>query len=62
MAPNSIILIHDNNKWIVVLVENGDETRREFAFEQHAQSWLYGQRIRLGLHSTRGSGAAEDTK
>ena len=51
MQPNSVTLSVDNDDWIVVVVEDGEELHRSFKIHNHAQSWSDGQRIRLGLHS-----------
>ena len=49
MASNSIELFHENEEWVVVVIEDGSETRRTFKIEQHARSFADGQRVRLGL-------------
>ncbi|MCJ8057311.1 hypothetical protein GB928_028890 [Shinella curvata] len=49
MRLNSIILFQENEEWIVVVVEDGEETRRTFANERFAKNWHDGQRLRLGL-------------
>ncbi len=49
MSFHSVQLFQENDKWVVVVLENDDEMRREFAIEKHAHSFADGQRIRLGL-------------
>ncbi|WP_075290140.1 hypothetical protein [Pararhizobium arenae] len=50
MAPNSISLITAQDKWLVRIVENGDLAgEREFGLEEHANSFIAGQMVRLGL-------------
>lgn len=49
MQPNSVTLSSDNDEWIVVVVEDGEELHRSFKIHSHAQSWSDGQSIRLGL-------------
>lgn len=49
MPFHSVQLIQETEKWVVVVIENDDETRREFSIEKHAHSYADGQRIRLGL-------------
>lgn len=49
MGFNSVQLVQENDQWVVVIVESGEETRRTFDIEAHARSWADGQRIRLGL-------------
>ncbi|MCJ8052330.1 hypothetical protein GB928_000845 [Shinella curvata] len=51
MQPNSVTLSSDNDDWIVVVVEDGEELHRSFKIQSHAQNWSDGQRIRLGLYS-----------
>jgi len=51
MQPNSVTLSSDNDDWIVVVVEDGEELQRSFKIQSHAQNWSDGQRIRLGLDS-----------
>lgn len=50
MAPNSISLITSPDKWLVRVVENGNPAgEREFGIEEHANSFIAGQMVRLGL-------------
>lgn len=53
MSFHSIQLLHENDKWVVLIVEGDNETRYSFDFEQHAHSYADGQRIRLGLPPLR---------
>lgn len=49
MSFHSVNLFQENDKWVVVVVDDQGETRRAFVVEQHAHSFADGQRIRLGL-------------
>ncbi|WP_158565531.1 hypothetical protein [Shinella sp. WSJ-2] len=49
MRLNSIIMFEENEEWIVVLVEGGEQMRRSFKNERFARNWYDGQRARLGL-------------
>lgn len=52
MPFDSVQIFPENEKWVVVVIENDDEMRRAFAIEKHAHSYADGQRIRLGLPPT----------
>ncbi len=49
MSFHLVQLFDENDKWVVLIVEDGEETRHSFDIEQHAHSFADGQRIRLGL-------------
>lgn len=49
MPFHSVQVFQQDETWVVVVIENDDETRREFSVEKHAHSYADGQRIRLGL-------------
>ena len=49
MRLNSITIFEENEEWIVVLIEGGEEIRRTFKNERFARNWYDGQRARLGL-------------
>lgn len=49
MRLNSIILFSENEEWIVVVVEGGEEMRRSFKNERFARNWYDGQEARLGF-------------
>lgn len=49
MRLNSIQIFSENEEWIVVVVERGEEMRRSFKNERFARNWYDGQRARLGL-------------
>lgn len=46
---SSIVIFEENEEWVVVVVEGGEETRRAFKNERFARNWYDGQRTRLGL-------------
>lgn len=46
---NTVQIFQESDKWVVLIYENGEETRRSFDIEQHAHSYADGQRIRLRL-------------
>ncbi|WP_439618718.1 hypothetical protein [Shinella sp.] len=48
MAKPTADVIKDGDQWVVVLIEDGTEIRKEFDIQQHALNWLEGQRMRLG--------------
>lgn len=49
MERPSVELSNVNGKWIVVVRDVGHESVRDFVIKQHAESYLAGQRVRLGL-------------
>jgi hypothetical protein len=55
LTDNSIELVSEGDRWAVVIVEDAKEYRQIFLVKEHAQTWMTGQRIRLGLHPTGAS-------
>ena len=50
MASSSVELLYEKtHDWVVIVVEDGSESRKSFKIEQHARSFADGQRVRLGL-------------
>ena len=56
MQLNTITIIEENEEWVVVVLEDGVETRKTFTTERFARNWHDSQRLRLGLP------ALEDTQ
>lgn len=54
MALNAVQLFQENDRWVVLIIEDGEETRRLFEIEQHAHSYAEGQRIRMRLPALGG--------
>jgi hypothetical protein len=52
LTENSIELVSEADSWVVVIVEDAKEYSQIFLVTEHAQMWMAGQRIRLGLHPT----------
>lgn len=42
-------LVLVGNDWVVVILENGEETSFSFALKENAENWLLAQGTRLGF-------------
>jgi len=47
--PNSVTIVQEGEKWIVIVRENGEQHKKDFLSEAHAENYALGQRIRLHL-------------
>jgi hypothetical protein len=49
MNAVSATIAKEDDKWVVIVIEEGAEVRQDFKFREYAMNWLEGQRTRLGL-------------
>lgn len=60
MGRDSVELVFERGEWTVVILEGGEESRHTFTVKEHAENWLSGQRVRLGLAaSPKGTGVRD---
>ncbi|WP_105436438.1 hypothetical protein [Neorhizobium tomejilense] len=61
MRNTSVVVVPTDNRYEVVIIEDGMVTRTDFDFAESAESYASGQRIRLGLPANGQAGLSAES-